>query len=35
MLTSFVKFSRHPVLPLLALFAANVVFYISHASAFA
>jgi len=35
MQTRLAKLSRHPALPLLALLAANIVFYISLASAFA
>ena len=35
MQTRFTRLSRHPVLPLLALLAANVVFYVALASAFA
>jgi hypothetical protein len=35
MQTCIAKLSRHPALPLLALLAANIVFYISLASAFA
>jgi hypothetical protein len=35
MQTRFARLSHHPVLPLLALLAANIVFYISLASAFA
>jgi len=35
MQTRLAKLSHHPVLPLLALLAANIVFYISLASAFA
>jgi hypothetical protein len=35
MQTRLAKLSCHPVLPLLALLAANVVFYVSLASAIA
>jgi hypothetical protein len=34
MQTRFAKLSHHPVLPLLALGVANVVFYVSLASLF-
>jgi hypothetical protein len=33
MQTRLAKLSRHPVFPLLALLAANIVFYVSLASA--
>jgi hypothetical protein len=35
MQTRFTRLCRHPALPLLALLAANVLFYVSVASAFA
>jgi hypothetical protein len=35
MQTRLAKLSRHPVLPLLALLAANIVFYVSLAAAIA
>jgi hypothetical protein len=35
MLTRFIRLSRHPLSPLLALLAANALFYIGVASAFA
>ena len=35
MQTRFTKLSHHPVFPLLALLAANVVFYVSLASTIA
>ena len=35
MQTRLTKLSHHPVFPLLALLAANIVFYVSLAAAFA